>query len=257
MYPVRFQRRQLLGAWRAGELLGVIDIATGQDSENAALPDYQPVGLLRFCALPERKELVNDAAQVLLAGAETFWRSNGVGHIKAYHLSTGYPQFQAGAGLLPSYWADQVRLLTALDYRFADRYYCLTRPSAQLFEETVPQGGLSLAFRGEHDDLRYQVFFRRTELIGEARLVRRRVESETGLRPIGYLAQWDDDEQWRNQKIGRWLLRRVINDATHQGLAELVVHLEFTLASAMNLLAQHGFIELNYRGYSLEKELLH
>jgi ribosomal protein S18 acetylase RimI-like enzyme len=255
LYPVRWQRRQLLGAWRAGELLGLVDVATGQDSESYALPDYTPVGLLRFCALPERDDMLGAAARVLLSAAEDFWRTGGVGHVKAYHISTGYPEFQAGAGLLPGDWAEQVRLLTEMGFHFVDRYYCLSRPLGQLFEEAVPQGGLSLAFRGDLSDHRYLVFFRRTELIAEARMVRRYVESDGVPRKIGYIAQWNVDERWRNQKIGRWLLRRLINDATHQGLTELVIHMQPTQAAATNLVAQHGFAEMNYRGYSLEKVL--
>jgi len=255
VWPVRWQRRQLLGAWRAGELVGVLDAASGLDSDSLAQPDYRPIGLLRFLVLPERKDLVSAAAAALLEAAAAFWRGCGVGFVKAYHVSTGYPSFQGGAGLLPGDWSDQVRLLTEHGFRFVDRYYLLARALGPLIEETVPQGGLSLAFRGGVSDRRYQVFFRRTELIAEARLLQRPVQSEAAIQPFGYIAGWQVDERWRNQKIGRWLLRRMVNDASQQGMTELVVHLQLQQAAAMNLLAQHGFIELNYRGYSFEKEL--
>lgn len=256
VWPVRWQSRQVLGAWRAGELVGVLDAATGLDSDSLQQPDYQrPIGLLRFLVLPERKELVNAAAAALLAAATSFWRSCGVGFVKAYHVSTGYPSLQAGAGLLPGDWSDQVRLLTEYGFRFVDRYYLLSRASGLLIEETVPQGGLSLAFRGSVGDRRYQVFFRRTELIAEARLLQRNMQIESGAQPFGYIAYWHVDERWRNHKIGRWLLRRMINDASQQGVSELVVHLQLQQSAAMNLLAQHGFIELSYRGYSFETEL--
>lgn len=256
VWPVRWERRQLLGAWRAGELVGMLDAATGLDSDSLNEPDYQrPIGLLRFLVLPERKDLVNEVASALFAAATDFWRKCGVGFIKAYHISTGYPSLQAGAGPLPGDWSDQVRLLTEHGFRFVDRYYLLSRALGPLMEETVPQGGLSLAFRGGTGDRRYQVFFRRTELIAEARLLQRQVQVEAGQQPFGYIAHWDVDERWRNQKIGRWLLRRMINDASQQGVSDLAVHLPLHQAAAMNLLAQHGFIELNYRGYSFEKEL--
>jgi ribosomal protein S18 acetylase RimI-like enzyme len=255
LYPVRWQRRQVLGVWRAGECHGLLDAAIGLDSASAILPDYHPLGLVRFFALPERQDLVNDAAQALIDAAIRFWREGGVGHVKVYHISSGYPAFQAGAGMLPGDWADQVRLLTGMGFRFVDRYYCLARPLGLLLEEVVPQGGLSLAFRGSADDRRYQVFYRRTESIAEARLVCKRVLVDGVVRPIGYVAHWEVDERWRNQHIGRWLLRRLLNDATQQSLAEVVVHLQLPQTAAMNLLAQHGFIELNYRGYSLEKSL--
>lgn len=256
VWPVRWQRRQLLGAWRAGELVGVLDAAAGLDSDSLQEPDYQrPLGLLRFLVLPERKDLLNEVTSALLTAAARFWRSCGVGFVKAYHISTGYPSLQAGAGLLPGDWSDQVRLLTEHGFRFVDRYYLLSRPLGPLMEETVPQGGLSLAFRGGAEDRRYQVFFRRTELIAEARLLQRQMQTAGGLQPFGYIAHWDVDGRWRNQKIGRWLLRRMVNDASQQCVGELVVHLQLQQAAAMNLLAQHGFVELNYRGYSFEKEL--
>ena len=251
----RWTRRQLLGAWRAGELVGVLDIGAGFDSDSLLVGAAQPVGLLRFLVLPERKDLVNPAAAALLAAAGGFWRGCGVGLVKAYHFSAGYPTLGGGAGLLPGDWSDHVRLLTEYGFRFSDRYYLLARPSGAMIEETVPQGGLSLAFRGEVDDRRYQVFFRRTELIAEARLLQRPQQNAGGTQLFGCIAHWEVDERWRNQKIGRWLLRRMINDVTQQGLEELAVYLQPQQAAAMNLLAQHGFIELNYRGYSFEKEL--
>jgi ribosomal protein S18 acetylase RimI-like enzyme len=278
MLPVRWQHRRLLGAWRAGELLGLADIAVGLDSESLDAPDYRPLGLLRFLALPARTDLVNEAAAVLLGGAHEFWRQGGVGYVKAYHISTGYPGFQAGSGMLPGDWADQVRALTEREFRFSARYYLLARPIDHLLEETVPQGGLSLAFRGGVADRRYQVFFRRTELIAEARLLQSRMQRPTpgeavgeaageaagevagaeeggGLIPFAYIPYWYVDERWRNQKVGRWLLRRMVNDATQQGVAEIAVHLPLQQAAAINLLAQHGFVERNYRGYSFEKNL--
>ena len=266
MLPVRWQQRQLLGAWRAGDLLGLADIATGLDSDSLGEPDYRPLGLLRFLVLPLRPDLVVEAADVLLGAAHQFWRTSGVGYVKAYHISTGYPCFQAGAGLLPGDWADQVRVLTERQFRFTQRYYLLARQLDHMIEETVPQGGLSLAFRGDAADRRYQVFFRRTELIAEARLLQRHAQrtgqetGETGLEtnplvPFSYIAHWAVDDRWRNQKVGRWLLRRMVNDATQQGIAEIAVHLPLHQSAAMNLLAQHGFQELNYRGYSFEKDL--
>ena len=255
LYPVRWQKRNLLGAWRAGNLVGLLDAATGMDRDSLILPDYQPLGILRFLVLPDQPELVEDVMQLLLDAAERFWRSAGVGHVKAYHISTGYPQFQAGAGLLPGDWSDQVRLLTSQEFRFEDRYYCLARPLDQLFEETVPHTSISLAFRGKTEDRQYQIFFRRTELIGEARLLRRHTGPDSDPQRIAYLAHWEIDARWRNQKIGRWLLRRLINDATLLGCQEIVVHLHPQQSAAMNLLNQHGFLELNYRGYSLEKNL--
>jgi ribosomal protein S18 acetylase RimI-like enzyme len=80
-------------------------------------------------------------------------------------------------------------------------------------------------------------------------------QAQEGLAPFAYIAEWEVDSRWRNQKLGRWLLRRMINDATQQGLARIAVHVPLQQGAAINLLAQHSFDELNYRGYSLVKSL--
>ncbi len=101
VFPVRWQENICLGAWRGGALIAAIDVAVGFDSANLDLPDYEPLGLLRFFTLPQREELVAEAFSGLLEAAEAFWRTKGVGHVKAFHLSTGYRTFQAGGGTLP------------------------------------------------------------------------------------------------------------------------------------------------------------
>ena len=256
LYLVRWQQRQVLSAWRAGQLIGLADVATGLDRDSATEPDYRPLGLLRFLVLPERQDLVGEAARVLLLAAEQFWRARGVGYVKAFHISTGYPQFQAGAGCLPADWSSYVQVLTAREYLLRDRYYCFYRDlDTPLMEETVPQTAISLMLRGPVEDRQYVIFFRRTELIAEARLVLPATQPADQPAPFAYIARWYVDERWRNQKMGRWLLRRLINDATQRGLWRLVVHVQAQHAAAINLLAQHGFVEHNYRGYSLEKTL--
>jgi ribosomal protein S18 acetylase RimI-like enzyme len=57
--------------------------------------------------------------------------------------------------------------------------------------------------------------------------------------------------------IGKWLLRRVINDATLQGYQQILIHVAQNQQAVLNLLNQLGFIEENYRGYTLEKALTH
>jgi GNAT superfamily N-acetyltransferase len=253
LFPVQWQARQLLGAWRAGELLGLADVAACLEADESG--GSQTVGLLRFLVLPERAELVAECARHLLAAAEQFWRTQRVGVVRAFPIASGYPTLQGGAGLLPGDWSDQVQVLTANGYHFEDRYYCLTRPAGLLLEEVAPQTGLSLAFRGDDHDRRYQIFFRRTELIAEARLLRTTVAVGDKARTVGYLAEWTVDARWHNQKVGRWLLRRALNDATQRGLAEVVLHVQLQQAAALNLLGQHGFAELNYRGYTFGKTL--
>lgn len=256
LLPVRWQQRACLGAWRAGELIGFADVAVGLDSDSLALPDYQALGLLRALLLPDSQPLADETAASLLDAAERFWRTGRVGHVKAFHSSTGYPAWQAGLGMLPGDQSEHVRFLTERNYRFLDRYYCLYRVvNGVLFEESQPQTALTLVFRGTQTVRHYQVFFRRTELIAEARLVHHVAESGSGIQVIAHLVAWEVEQRWRNQDIGRWLLRRILNDATQRGVDQVVVFLQMQQAAAMNLLNQHGFVEHAYRGYTLEKAL--
>jgi ribosomal protein S18 acetylase RimI-like enzyme len=254
--PVRWRKHVVFVALRVGEMVGLLDAAVGLDSESQETPDYQPHGLLRFWVLPEDRALIDECANALLAAAEEFWRRSGVGLVKAYHPSTGYPQWQGGLGLLPADWTEQIRLLTSSGFRYIDRYYCFVRAMrGELFEESAPQTGLTLVFRGANQDRRYQIFFRRTELIGEARVVQRTVETEGRTLHIAHIVHWEVDLRWRNQHLGRWMLRRMINDAAQQSLDQMIVFVRMQQAAAINLLVQHGFVEHPYRGYVMEKAL--
>jgi len=256
LLPVRWRNHTVLVAVRVGELVGLLDVAVGLDSESQHRPDFQPFGLLRFFALPAEETLRKEVGRCLMAAAHAYWRRHGVAVVKAYHPSTGYPTWQGGFGLLPSDWIDQVELLTDEDFRYIDRIYCFFCTLRQeLLEESVPQSGLTLVFRGTSEDRRYQVFFRRTELIGEARVVQRFVEMEGRLLRIAHLIHWEVDPPWRNHHIGRWILRRILNDAVQQALDQVIVFVRIHQAAAINLLTQHGFVEHPYRGYVLEKTL--
>ena len=78
----------------------------------------------------------------------------------------------------------------------------------------------------------------------------------SAVRPFADLIHIEVNSRWcLRVNIARWWLRRMINDATLQGYPEMVVHVAHPYAALLNLLAQHGFQELNYRGYSLELSL--
>lgn len=256
LYPVRWQQRTTLALLRVGELIGLLDAATGLDSDSLDQPDYQPLGLLRWLALPEDTDNAHVAMTHLLTAAEAFWRQHHVGRIKAFHPSTGYPAWQAGSGLLPADWTVVAQLLTGHEFRYAERYYCFARPLRNdWFEEEAPHSTLTLVIRGANHDRHYQLFFRRTELIAEARVVQCVAEQDGHTFPLAHIVHWEVEKRWRNQNIGRWLLRRMVNDAMQQSLAQLIVFVRMHQAAAINLLAQHGFIEQAFRGYVMEKEL--
>jgi ribosomal protein S18 acetylase RimI-like enzyme len=262
VFPVRWQRHLRLGAWRGGTLVGFLDAAAGHDSESLDLPDYQPLGLIRYLALPEQSDLAGEVGAALLDTAQRFWQQTGVGFVKAFHLSTGYPCFQAGAGLLPGDWGQQVRTLAAAGFHLRERYYCLYRPLGEPQEEVTPAADLSLVYRGTRRDQRYEVYYRRVEWVARARLVRApllmgEAARQAQIEPVAYLPDIFVDPKWRRQDVGKWLLRRLLNDALMQGYGQVVLHLAHHHHAAMNLFIQQGFQELSYRGYSLDKVLTH
>lgn len=260
VHPVRWQRHLQVGAWRAGELVGFLDLAAGLEphvrgDDSSGLPQYRPIGLIRFLALPERQELVSDVSHLLFERAQQFWKVAGVGYVKAFHLSTGYPSFQAGAGILPGDWGEHVRALTTAGFQFQSRYYCLSRRLDIPLEESVPLADLSLAFRGAPADRTYEIYYRRTEGVATARSRLVVPLEHEDWNAFAYLAHIEVERRWRRQNVARWLLRRVINDATLQGVPEIAVHVSHEHGAARNLLAEHGFEELNYRGYTLDQTL--
>ena len=306
LYQAKWQRHLRLCAWRAGELEGFIDAATGFDQESMDRPEYRPIGLLRFLVLPGKTELIQDVATSLLSAAEDFWRNAGIGYVKAFHMSTGYPSFQAGLGVLPSDWTTHIRVLTGADFRLAERFYSLRRALDQPLEEITPLAQLSVVLRGRLNDRHYQVY-RQTEWIASARITNltlphapftesarstalatepvrftppphepvrftppphepvrfmappheqaRFVEEEKRITRIANLVDLRVATGWQRQNIGKWLLRRVINDAITQGYHQMLVYVPHRAHIALNLFNQVGFQEENYRGYTLEKEL--
>ena len=235
IYPVRMQRHARLCAWRAGRLEGFLDAAVGLDSDSLRLPDYQPFGLIRFLILPTKVELVNDVAVALLAAAEQFWRQAGVAHVKAFHMSTGYPAFQAGVGVLPGDWPEHIRVLTTSGYYFVDRFYALRRPLDLPVEEVLPMTGLSFIYRGTPADRTYQLY-RRAEPIGTARVTRLILDRESTRLRIANLIDLQIEPSWRRQNIGKWLLRRLINDASLQGYQQMLVHIAQHHSALLNLI---------------------
>lgn len=279
LFPVRWQRHMHLGAWRARQLVGFLDAATGLDSEHQATPDYEPMGLLRFLALPERPDLMEPVGLALIQAAERFWLDVGTRHIQAFHLSTGYPTFQAGAGVLPSDWVAHFRLLTMTGYMLRQRYQRFVRTLGPLIEEEVPRTDVSIALSGNRNDRTYQVYYRRIERIGMGQVIGvqsqqvERLESEKSPDPnipvapkqpgiiddkpvrVAHVTKLHIDDAWRGQNIGKWMMRRMINDATIQGYEQMIAYLPQSQHVMWSLLTQQGFVETSYRGYSMDKVL--
>lgn len=254
LYPVRWQHHQCFCAWRAGLFHGLIDVGIGLDSESLDLPDYAPLGLLRFLLLPTTNDHLEQVTIALFEQAESYWQQHRVGRVKAFHKSTGYPLFRAGLGALPGDWHKHIRLLTEANYQLMDRFYAMLRPLEHPLEEPLPSGKLSLTLRGKATDRHYQLYSR-VDHIGEARIVELRLPTEQRTTRIANLVTLHVHSEWRGQDIGKWLLCRVINDATLQGYHQMLVHVPHRAFIMQNLLTQHGFQEQNYRGYSLEKTL--
>jgi GNAT superfamily N-acetyltransferase len=204
--------------------------------------------------LNQASENVDEVATALIERAEAFWRQAGVGYIKACHFSTGYANFQAGLGALPGEWADLIRVLTSHGYQFCERFYAMSRTLSEPIPELLPLADLNLVYNGAAYDRTYQLY-QRIAWVGMARVVRFCVAQAEGEQRLAKLLDLQIDPQWRGQNIGKWLLRRVINDATLQGYQQLLVHVPFSRHAAISLFNQQGFAELNYRGYTLEKTL--
>ncbi len=257
------------GAWVGDDLVGFVDVATSFGTELSHLAVGRPVGYLRFLALPlaylaehtpnlgtaesSLSAFIDTVAHHLLVEAERFWRSQSVRRVIAFGMAGGYPTFQAGAGAMPGEWSHHFRVLTQTGFRLQDRYYCLHRRPSDLLEEHTPGIKLSLVQRGADRDRHYLVY-QRAESVAQARLLYREVDYPGGINPVGVLAAFHVEPAWRGKGVGKWLLRRMVNDAMLQGYRRLVFHLHPDDQAAMNLFAQTGFQELDFRGYVFEKE---
>jgi len=93
------------------------------------------------------------------------------------------------------------------------------------------------------------------ERIATARMVSAALDNTDPPLRVAYVVDIQVEPSWRNRNVARWLLRRMINDATLEGYQEMLAHLRLDQHIAMGLFTQQGFEELDYRGYTLEKTL--
>lgn len=254
-FSPRWVDHRRLGAWRAGELVGLLDIASGHDGEHVHLSEYAPHGIIRFAALTERTELANEVFPMLMAAAEEYWASHNITELVAFHHTTGYPSFQAGAGVLPGDWSGMIRLFTGNGWALTRRYYSFARTLGAPVEEESPVADLTLTQQRLSQGRAYTVYHRRVEQVAHARVMGVQLDRAGTAERVAHVVELEVDENWRNRRLGKWLLRRLINDATLQGFQEMVIFLPVDLPIAMNLFVQQGFRENNYRGYTLQKRL--
>lgn len=254
-HGVRYTARCRLGAWRAGELMGFVDIAAGHDADHLGEPEHRPHGLLRFLALTDREPFAEEAFLLLMQDAERFWRNENATSLVGFHVSTGYACFQAGAGILPGDWSSHVRLLTAADWRFSQRYYALARPAGPPLEEACPQADFSLVQQRTADGRTYRIYHRRVEPVARATVIGMHLDRTGTTEKVAHIVDLEVAAEWRNRNVGRWLLRRILNDAALQGFQEALAFVPMSRPIAMNLFIQQGFSDINYRGYTFEKQL--
>jgi ribosomal protein S18 acetylase RimI-like enzyme len=250
----RWLQHHVLGAWDGEVLVGFIDMGVGYDRSTLHLSGERPLGLLRFLALPNDYILASRTAKTLLQAAEQFWQEAGVRRIRAFSMSTGYPAFQSGAGVLPSTWEDHFRWLSEAGYRLVERYYCRCYPLQRLAVEILPECRFSFWPHQDGDEIIYRVLEDDTR-VAIARVSTGSMLAPEDANPIAYLSQLEVAAPWRQRGIGRWLLRRAINDAFLMGCKQLILHVNHSAHAAISLFNQTGLEELSYRGYTLEKRL--
>jgi len=255
VHSVRWLHRQLSGAMIDERLLGFIDIAVGHDHATQHLVGDRPIGLLRFLALPQDFTLSGEIARLLLKDAEEFWRGHGVRRVRAFSFSTGYPPFQLATGILPSTWEDHHRWLNRAGYRPVERYYCLTYPLKRLGREDVPPGSYTLYPESDENGMHSQIYEDDEMRIAATRMFERQVLEPQSANPVAGVIELIVASAWRRRGIGRWLLRRMINDALLRGNRTLAIFVSHTNRAGLGLCRQIGFEEMDYRGYTLEKQL--
>lgn len=254
IYKVRWLQHDILGAWDGETLLGFVELGTGYDQASFHLDGERPLGLLRFLAVPEDYLIANRVAKLLLRTADAFWAENHVRRVRAFAPSLGYPAFQSGVGILPGVWEEHLNWLSEAGYRLVERYYCLHYPLQRMVVEPLPEGSYTFRPQGVDEGSAYQIYDGEAQ-VAMASMIKRQVIIPAGVNPVGYLSHLEVFPQWRRQGIGRWLVRRVLNDAYLGGCHQLVVHVSHSAHAAVSLFSQVGFEDINYRGYTLEKRL--
>lgn len=274
--------RMCMGAWKAGRLIGFIDSAVVKITESpipvgsvdtGILPQqHSPYdrfsALIRCLILPKEPSLATEVHGALLEPLEKRWQAGRIERIDAFLPALGYQRLQAGNGILPGEWREHFRLLTESGYQLAHRYRAMTMQINNFVEEVYPTVSIGLETR--HTDFGWtsQLYHRRITPIGAIRLIGSNLALEPtkqnkprslddALAPVAVIHSLKVDDEWRENNLGKLLLRRAINDCNHQGYRQMLIYLRQDNHAGWSLLAQHGFEELDYRGYTFRKQLVH
>lgn len=271
--------RQCIGAWQAGRLIGFVDTAVTSAFSNGQPVAQQPVsvlpqqrgansyhGLIRTLILPKSAALASEVKALLLNLVESRWREGGIQSIFAFLPHGGYRQIQAGIGVLPAQWREHFRLLTESGYQLSQRYRAMKRPLDRFVEEIHPELPTSVETHDTPTGWNCELYYRRVNQIGRISLSgitpeagqnqsQSRLDTIDPATSVAVVNELYINDEWRNQNLGKFLLRKAINDAQHRGYKALLIYLQQESHRGWSLLAQQGFQELEYRGYSFEKSL--
>lgn len=274
--------RLCMGAWKAGRLIGFIDSAVVKIADSPIAVGSVDAGILpqqlspydRYCALirclilPKESTLATDVHRTLLEPLEKRWQAGGIERIDAFLPSLGYQRLQAGNGILPGEWREHFRLLTESGFQLAHRYRAMAMPLSNFVEEVYPPISIGLETRPTDFGWTSQLYHRRITPIGAIGLFGNNLALEPtkqdepralddALVPVAIIHSLEVDDEWSENNLGRLLLRRAINDCHHQGYRQMLIYLRQDNHAGWSLLAQHGFEELDYRGYTFRKQLVY
>ncbi len=274
--------RLCIGAWQAGTLIGFVDTAVVRIAEGTiavgsvntgmlpqqSSPYDRYCGLIRSLILPKNPDLATDVQRLLLEPIEERWQTGGLERIDAFIPSLGYRRIQAGSGILPGEWREHFRLLTASGFQLEHRYRVMCLELEEFVEEVYPLISISLETHETEQGWTSRLYHRRVSPIGTITMIGGNLSPHSTqnekprhandeLIPVATIHSLQVDDEWKESNLERLLLRRAINDCRHQNYQQMLMYLRHDRHEEWSLLAQHRFQELDYRGYTFQKHLIH
>lgn len=195
------------------------------------------------------------AAPALLTAAESYFRRQDVGLVRAFPAQAGYPCYLAGRGVLVGGNLDVMAALGRAGYRISQRWLLYEMLFGDFVVEHLPQLALlSLRIEAVSDGFRL-VAADRAEIVADLEcLLLPEVSEHTGVQTAS-LPRLCVGDAFRRRGLGRWLLLRCLNELTTRDVQRLVVDINHTNAAMQALLLHVGMQELPLTGYSYAKSL--